>query len=72
MNFFGIGEHELLIIALLAIIMLGPQRLAKVARKTGKLVRDLKAYFSALTDELNSELEILDELNEIKRDLNKR
>jgi Sec-independent protein translocase protein TatA len=54
---------------LLAVIVLGPERLARVAREAGKLVRNFKAYFSALNDELKSELDVLDELEGVKRDL---
>jgi sec-independent protein translocase protein TatB len=69
MDIFGIGGLELLVIMLLAVIVLGPERLARVAREAGKLVRNFKAYFSALNDELKSELDVLDELEGVKRDL---
>lgn len=69
MDIFGIGQNELLIVALLAVIVLGPERLVKVAREAGKLVRSFKAYFSSLSDELNSELEILDEIKKETDDL---
>jgi sec-independent protein translocase protein TatB len=71
MDIFGIGGFELVVVLLLAVIVLGPERLARVAREAGKLVRNLKAYFSALNDELKSELEVLDELDEIRRDISK-
>ena len=70
-NIFGIGMNELVIIFVLAAIVLGPERLARVAREAGKHVRNLKAYFSSLTGELKSELDILDELNKVKKDLTK-
>jgi sec-independent protein translocase protein TatB len=71
MELFGVGTNELLVIVLLAAIVLGPERLAKTARETGKLIRNLKAYFKSLSDELSSELDLLDEIKEIKRDINK-
>jgi len=71
MDIFDIGGSELFVIMLLAVIVLGPERLARVAREAGKLVRNIKAYFSALNDELKSELEVLDELKEVQRDLKK-
>jgi Tat protein translocase TatB subunit len=70
-NIFGIGMNELIIIFVLAAIILGPERLARVAREAGKHVRNLKAYFSSLTGELKSELDILDDVNKIKKDLTK-
>jgi sec-independent protein translocase protein TatB len=72
MEIFGIGSTEFLVIMLLAAIVLGPERLARVAREAGKLIRNLKSYFNSLSDELKNELEVLDELNEVKRELTKR
>jgi sec-independent protein translocase protein TatB len=70
-NIFGIGMNELLIILVLAVIVLGPERLAKVACEAGKHIRNLKAYINSLTSELKSELDVLDDLNKIKKDIMK-
>ncbi|MBU2611425.1 MAG: Sec-independent protein translocase protein TatB [Chloroflexi bacterium] len=70
-NIFGIGMNELIVIFLLAAIVLGPERLARVAREAGKFIRNLKTYFSSLSDELKSELDILDEIKKVKDDLNR-
>lgn len=72
MNFLGLGWNELAVIVLLAAIVLGPERITKFARQAGKFVRNVKAYFSSLTDELKTEMELLDELEEVKRDLTKK
>ena len=71
MDFFGIGTNELLVILVLAAVILGPERLARTAREIGKLARNLKSYFSSLSDELKTELDILDDLNRAKDDLKK-
>ncbi len=71
MDLFGIGGFELLVIMLLAVIVLGPERLTRVMREAGKLIRNLKSYFSAFNDELKSELDVLDELKEVKKDLDR-
>ncbi len=68
-NILGIGTGELVVIALLAAIVLGPERVARSARELGKLVRNFKAYFSSLSDELKTELDILDELKEVKKEI---
>jgi len=70
-NIFGIGMNELIIIFVLAAIVLGPERMVRVARQAGRHIRNLKAYFSSLTGELKSELDILDTLKEVKKDLTK-
>jgi sec-independent protein translocase protein TatB len=72
MEILGIGSTEFLVIMLLAAIVLGPERLVRVAREAGKLVRNLKAYFNSLSDELKNELEVLDDLDEVKHELTKR
>ena len=71
MDIFGIGGNELIVILLLAAIVLGPERLARVAREIGKFVRNAKAYFSSLSSELKAELDVLDELQKVKKDLTK-
>lgn len=71
MDIFGIGGNELIVIILLAAIVLGPERLARSAREIGKFVKNVKSYFSSLSSELKSELDILDELEKIKKDITK-
>jgi sec-independent protein translocase protein TatB len=67
----GIGGSELVVILLLAAIILGPERLARSAREIGKFVKNVKAYFSTLSGELKAELDVLDELEKVKKDLTK-
>ena len=71
MDIFGIGTNELIVILLLAGIILGPERLARVARELGKFFHNVKNYFSSLTDELKAELDVLDDVKEIKDELKK-
>jgi sec-independent protein translocase protein TatB len=71
MDIFGIGGNELLVILLLAAIVLGPERLARSARELGKFVRNVKNYFASLSSELKAELDVLDDLEKIKKDLTK-
>jgi sec-independent protein translocase protein TatB len=71
MDLFGIGGTEFLLVLLLAAIVLGPSRLALAAREIGKLIRNLKNYFKALSDDLGRELDLLDELKDVKDELKK-
>ncbi len=71
MDIFGIGTNELLVILVLAAVVLGPERLARTAREIGKLVRNLKAYFGSFSDELKSELDVLDDLKKVKDEIRK-
>lgn len=71
MDIFGIGGNELIVILLLAAIVLGPERLARSAREAGIFIKNAKAYFTSLSSELKSELDVLDELEKVKKDLTK-
>lgn len=68
-GFFGIGGGEMIVVVVLAAIILGPERLARSAREIGKFVKNVKSYFSALSGELKAELDVLDELQKVKKDL---
>lgn len=48
---FGIGPEELALVALLALLVLGPDRLPKVMRDMGRVVGDLRRT----SDELKNE-----------------
>ncbi len=71
MDMFGIGGNELIVIIVLAGIILGPERLARSAREIGKFVKNAKAYFTSLSSELRAELDVIDELEKVKKDLTK-
>lgn len=68
-SILGIGMNELIIIFLIAGIILGPERMLRLAREAGKLIRNVKNYFKSLTDELKGELDIVDEIKSIKKDI---
>jgi len=69
MELFDIGGTELLLVVLLAVFILGPERLAVTARKAGKIIREIKAYFNSLTDELKVELDMLEDIKDVQNDL---
>ena len=68
-SIFGIGGNELLVIIILAAIVLGPERLVRSAREIGKFVRNVKSYFTSLSSELKAELDVLDGMQKVKKDL---
>jgi len=72
MDIFGVGTNELIVLLLLAAIVLGPERLARTARDLGKFIRDAKAYMGSFSDELKTELNVLDEIKKVEEDLNKK
>ncbi|MGZ4452730.1 MAG: sec-independent translocase [Nocardioides sp.] len=53
---FGIGFAELMVVAFVAILVFGPDRLPDVARQAAVLVRRGRALANNVRDELRSEL----------------
>ena len=64
---FDIGFSELVVIALVALVVLGPERLPKAARLAGLWVRRARAHWYAVKSELEQEL-AADELQRSLRD----
>lgn len=62
-GFFGIGILELFVIAVLALIVLGPERLPGVMREGAKYIRMLRKMTNEFTSQFSDELQALDELN---------
>lgn len=48
MNVLGIGTGELLLILLIVLLVMGPERLPQLARQWGKMVRVLSHFARAL------------------------
>lgn len=53
---FDIGLGELAVIALVVVLVLGPDRLPEFAAQAGRFVRRLKTYADAARDDLRREL----------------
>jgi len=62
---FDIGFSELMVIALVALIVIGPERLPRVARTLGHLAGRLQRYVSDVKADINREVE-LDELRNMR------
>ncbi|MEZ4582043.1 MAG: Sec-independent protein translocase protein TatB [Caldilineaceae bacterium] len=62
-SFFGIGFMELFFIAVLALIVLGPERLPGAIREVAKHARTLRSLSSELTSQFSEELKALDDIN---------
>lgn len=62
---FGISSGELFFIALIALIVLGPERLPKATRFAGLWVRRARTQWNSVKDELERELAA----DELKRSL---
>ena len=68
---FDIGIWELALIGLLALIVLGPNRLPEVARTAGKWVGSLRRFVASVKEDFDQELrtEELGELRKLQQEL---
>lgn len=62
---FDIAFSEMLIIAVVALVVLGPERLPKVARTAGHLLGRLQRYVSDVKSDINREMQ-LEELKKLQ------
>lgn len=62
---FDLGFTELMVIALVALIVIGPERLPRVARTLGHLAGRLQRYVADVKADINREVE-LDELKKMR------
>ncbi|GAA4808970.1 sec-independent translocase [Nocardioides caeni] len=53
---FGIGFGELMVIAFLAVLVFGPDKLPDLARQAGQLARKVRGFATQARDELRTEL----------------
>lgn len=53
---FGIGGWEFILIAGLALILFGPDKLPELARTAGRFMRDFKRYQDLMTSTLRAEM----------------
>lgn len=65
---FDIAFSELVIIAVVALIVIGPERLPKVARTAGHLLGRLQRYVGDVKADINREMQ-LDELKKMQSDI---
>lgn len=65
---FDVGFSELIVIAIVALVVIGPERLPKVARTAGLLLGRLQRYVNDVKADINREMQ-LDELKALRSEL---
>ena len=65
---FDIGFSEIVVIAVVALIVIGPERLPKAARTMGHLFGRLQRYVNDVKADINREME-LDELRKLQKEV---
>ena len=62
-SFFGIGLFELVMIAIIALVVLGPERLPGAMREVAKYMKQLRNISNEFQSQFSEELKMLDEIN---------
>lgn len=65
-SFFGIGFPELVTVLILAGIIMGPERMGRVARWLGRTTAQLQVISRGFMRQLTAELEAVDDKGELK------
>ena len=65
---FDVGFSEIVVIAVVALIVIGPERLPKAARTLGHLFGRLQRYVNDVKADINREIE-LDELRKMRESM---
>ena len=53
---FGVGLPEMAVIAFVAVLVFGPDKLPELARQAGQMIRKAREFANSARDELRSEL----------------
>ncbi len=61
---FNIGLGELLFIALLILVVVGPERLPKVMGEFGRIVREIRLVVNQMTSQFGEEIQSIQELQQ--------
>ena len=67
---FDIGFSEMILIAIIALVVLGPEKLPRVARTAGHLLGRMQRYVNDVKSDINREIE-LDELRKLQKEMEK-
>ena len=65
---FDIGFSEMVVLAVVALVVLGPERLPKVAKQTGAWMGKLRRYVDDVKSDINRQME-LDELRRLQSEV---
>ena len=65
---FDVGFSELVVIGIVALVVIGPERLPKVARMAGHLLGRMQRYVNDVKADINREIQ-LDELKKLQADV---
>jgi sec-independent protein translocase protein TatB len=70
MNVFGVGPMEMALVAVIAVVVLGPQRFPEFAVQIARAIKYLRGYANDATSELRAEFqELTREYEDMRKEL---
>jgi len=66
---FNIGLGELLFITILVLVVVGPERLPKIMREFGRIIRQIRLVVNEMTSQFAEELQPIQELQQPMQEL---
>ncbi|HEX5480599.1 MAG TPA: twin-arginine translocase TatA/TatE family subunit [Dehalococcoidia bacterium] len=67
MNFLGVGPAELIVILVVALVFVGPERLPRLAADIARTIREVRKYTGSLAAEFNEVIAEFDKETETDR-----
>jgi sec-independent protein translocase protein TatB len=67
MNVFGVGPAELILILVVALIFVGPERLPRLAADVARTIRDIRKYTASFAAEFNDVIKEFEKETESER-----
>lgn len=65
MSFLGVGYQEILLVFVLMLVVVGPERMPKLAYQIGKMVRTMQGYARVVRDEFQGEMDFFQKESEM-------
>ena len=68
---FDVGMFEMILIGVIALLILGPERMPEAARAAGRWVGKMRGFISGVKDDVKSQMSVaeMDELRQLRNDL---
>ncbi|MCK5359146.1 MAG: twin-arginine translocase subunit TatB [Gammaproteobacteria bacterium] len=68
---FDVGMFEMVLIGVIALLILGPERMPEAARAAGRWVGKMRGFVTGIKDDVKSQMSVaeMDELRQLRNDL---
>lgn len=68
---FDVGMFEMILIGVIALLILGPERMPEAARAAGRWVGKMRGFITGIKDDVKSQMSVaeMDELRQLRNDL---